>query len=142
MSNTYTVTALAAALVITAAGCSTTPPPAPQATSAAAPSTATPSPGAPPATTQDSTVIPVTISNGAVTPTNADAQAVVGRPIVLQVTSDTPDSIHVHSVPARTFELGAGADQRFEFTVDVPGQVDVELHELHRTIVTITVRPQ
>jgi hypothetical protein len=141
MSNTYTVTALAAALLITAVGCSPTPPPAPQATSVATPSTATPSPGAPPATTQAATVITVTISDGAVTPTNGDALAVVGRPIVLQVTSDAADSIHVHSVPARTFEVGAGADQRFEFTVDVPGKVDVELHELHRTIVTITVRP-
>ena len=76
------------------------------------------------------------------TPTNAEEQAVVGQPIVLEVNSDAPDSIHVHSVPAHTFDVAARPDQRFEFTVDVPGQVDVELHDLNRTIVTLTVRPR
>lgn len=76
-----------------------------------------------------------------VTPTNAEAQAVAGQPIVLEVNSDAPDSIHVHSVPAHVFDVQARPGQRFEFTVDVPGRVDVELHELNRTVVTLTVRP-
>jgi hypothetical protein len=37
--------------------------------------------------------------------------------------------------------VAPAADQSFEFTVDVPGRVEVELHELHRTVVTIQVRP-
>jgi len=76
-----------------------------------------------------------------VTPTNAQVQAKTGQPIVLEVSSDAVDSIHVHSVPERTFEVEARARQRFEFTVDVPGRVDVELHQLHRTVVTIEVSP-
>ena len=86
-------------------------------------------------------MIRVGIAGGAVTPTNAEAEAVAGQPIVLEVSSDAPDSIHVHSVPEHVFEVQPRPDQRFEFTVDVPGQVDVELHELNRTVVTITVRP-
>lgn len=86
-------------------------------------------------------VIPVTIAAGAVTPTNAQADAVVGQPIVLEVSSDAADSIHVHSIPEHVFAVQPQPGQRFEFTVEVPGSVDVELHDLNRTIVTIAVRP-
>ena len=88
-----------------------------------------------------SLVIGVTIAEGVVTPVNAQAEAVVGQPIVLEVSSDAVDSIHVHSVPERTFDVEARPGQRFEFMVGVPGRVDVELHELHRTVVTIEVKP-
>ena len=87
------------------------------------------------------TVIGVTVAEGVVTPVNAQAEAVVGQPIVLEVSSDAVDSIHVHSVPERTFDVEARPGQRFEFMVGVPGRVDVELHELHRTVVTIEVKP-
>lgn len=91
--------------------------------------------------TLDRTTVDVTIANGAVTPTNGQATASVGKPIVLQVASDTADQLHVHSVPEHTFSVEPRPDQSFEFTVDVPGQVDVELHDLNRTVVTIQVRP-
>lgn len=87
------------------------------------------------------TVVDVTIAEGVVTPVNAQTEAVAGQPIVLEVSSDAVDSIHVHSVPEQTFDVEARPGQRFEFTVGVPGRVDVELHELQRTIVTIEVRP-
>lgn len=89
----------------------------------------------------DRTVINVGIAGGVVTPTNGRAQAVVGRPIVLMIDSDVADQLHVHSVPEYTFDIQAGSGQKFEFTVDVPGRVDVELHDLDRTVVTIEVRP-
>jgi hypothetical protein len=31
--------------------------------------------------------------------------------------------------------------QSFQFTVDVPGKVDVELHHLKRTVATIQIQP-
>jgi hypothetical protein len=37
--------------------------------------------------------------------------------------------------------VAAVADQTFQFSVDVPGNVDVELHHLDRTVATIQVRP-
>ncbi|WP_275571258.1 hypothetical protein [Mycolicibacterium vanbaalenii] len=94
---------------------------------------------APPAT--DGTVVEVLIAGGTVTPTNGQAQATVGKPIVLQVTSDVADQLHVHSIPEHTFNIEPRPDQSFEFTVDVPGQVDIELHDLNHTVVTIQVRP-
>ena len=93
------------------------------------------------ATADAGTVVEVTINDGVVTPTNAEAQAVAGQPIVLQVSSDTVDSLHVHSVPEHVFDVADRPGQRFEFTVDIPGRVAVELHDLHVTVVTIEVRP-
>ncbi|BCO36137.1 hypothetical protein BMW24_010655 [Mycobacterium heckeshornense] len=86
-------------------------------------------------------VITVTISKGQVTPANATLQAKVGAPITVDVTSDAADELHVHSVPDHTFQIAAAPNQKFEFTVDVPGNVEVELHHLDRTIATIQVRP-
>lgn len=83
----------------------------------------------------------ITIADGTLTPTNAQLSAQVGQPIVLQVSSDAADELHVHSVPAHEFEVRPGQAQRFEFTVAVPGTVDVELHHLNRTVASIQVRP-
>ncbi|MDZ4265981.1 MAG: hypothetical protein U1D00_09840, partial [Mycobacterium sp.] len=85
-------------------------------------------------------VIDVTIEGGDVTPSNAALQAAVGQPIVIRVASDSADELHVHSTPEHTFDIGVGPDQSFEFTVDMPGRVDVELHQLPKTIATIQVR--
>ena len=86
-------------------------------------------------------VVNVTIAKGQVTPSNATLQAKVSQPITLHVTSDAVDELHVHSVPDHKFPVAVAANQTFQFTVDVPGNVDVELHHLDRTIATIQVRP-
>lgn len=83
----------------------------------------------------------ITIAAGTVTPTNATLEAQVGTPITVNVTSDATDELHVHAVPEYTFEVKAAPAQTFQFTVDIPGRVEVELHELHRTVATIQVRP-
>jgi hypothetical protein len=86
-------------------------------------------------------VIDISISNGNVNPTNGEFKAKVGQPIQLRVNSDAPDQLHVHSVPDHTFPVEAKPGQAFQFTVDVPGTVEVELHKLDRTIGTIQVQP-
>ncbi|OBJ60059.1 hypothetical protein [Mycobacterium sp. 1423905.2] len=85
--------------------------------------------------------IDVTITNGQVNPTNATLQAKVKEQITLHVTSDVTDELHVHSVPDHKFQIAAAPNQTFQFSVDVPGNVDVELHHLKRTIATIQVQP-
>lgn len=126
--------------VATVAACSSAP--SPSDSPSAAPSPSAQSPATASSTSAEAgTIIDVTIANGAVTPTNAEVQAVTGQPIVLQVSSDAADSLHVHSVPEHVFDIAAGLGQRFEFTVDIPGRVAVELHDLHVTVVTIEVRP-
>jgi hypothetical protein len=89
----------------------------------------------------DRLVIDVSIAGGDVTPTNERMEATVGEPIVLRVNSDTTEEVHVHSVPDHSFEVEAAPGQTFEFTVDVPGQVAIELHDSGRTVATVSVRP-
>jgi heme/copper-type cytochrome/quinol oxidase subunit 2 len=95
------------------------------------------SPSPPPAA---DLVVDVTIAKGQVTPTNATLGAKVGQPITLRVTSDATDELHVHSSPDHKFQVAAAPNQTFQFTVDVPGNVEVELHHLDRTIATIQVQ--
>ncbi len=138
--NAVFVLGVVVSAVVTA-GCGS-PPAAPtgslsaETTAAAAPSAATSSPSA-----AAGPVVNVTIAAGVVTPTNAEVDAAVGQPIVLEVSSDTTDTIHVHSIPERVFDVQPLPGQRFEFSVGIPGRVDVELHDLNRTVVTIVVRP-
>lgn len=95
--------------------------------------------GSPPKPAAQSLEIDVNIANGQVTPTNVKMNATVGEQITLRVTSDTKDELHVHSVPDHKFAVAVAPNQTFQFSVDVPGSVDVELHHLKRTVVTIQV---
>jgi heme/copper-type cytochrome/quinol oxidase subunit 2 len=85
--------------------------------------------------------VEVTIAKGQVTPVNATLQARVNQPITFRVTSDAADELHVHSVPDHEFKIAAAPNQTFQFSVSVPGNVEVELHHLDRTVATIQVRP-
>jgi hypothetical protein len=85
-------------------------------------------------------VIDVTIKGGDVTPSNQQLQAGVKEQIVVRVNSDVADELHVHSTPEHKFNVEAKPNQSFQFTVDVPGTVDVELHKLNKTIATIAVQ--
>jgi hypothetical protein len=86
-------------------------------------------------------VVDVTIAKGQVTPTNATVAARVHQQITFRVSSDAADELHVHSTPDHKFPIAAAANQTFQFSVDVPGNVEVELHQLDRTIATIQVQP-
>jgi hypothetical protein len=85
-------------------------------------------------------VVDVTIKDGKATPTNEQLQAAVKEQIVIRVNSDVADELHVHSTPEHSFNVEANPMQSFQFTVDVPGKVDVELHKLNQTIATIQVQ--
>jgi hypothetical protein len=88
----------------------------------------------------DRLVVDVTIQDGNVTPANAQLEASVNEPIIFKVDSDAADELHVHSNPEHSYKIEAKPGQSFQFTVAVPGKVDVELHELNKTVATITVR--
>ncbi|HKH50908.1 MAG TPA: hypothetical protein VKA77_03745 [Mycobacterium sp.] len=85
-------------------------------------------------------VIDVGIKGGTVTPTNQQLQSGVKEQIVIRVNSDAADELHVHSTPEHTFNVEAKPMQSFQFTTDVPGKVDVELHKLNKVIATIQVQ--
>ena len=84
--------------------------------------------------------IDIDIKGGNVTPTNQQLQAAVKEQIVIRVNSDAADELHVHSTPEHKFNVEAKPMQIFQFTVDVPGKVDIELHKLNKTVATITVQ--
>jgi hypothetical protein len=85
-------------------------------------------------------VIDVTIQGGNVTPTNEQLQAGLNEQIIIRVNSDAADELHVHSNPEHNFKVEAKPAQSFQFTVDVPGKVDIELHQLKRIIATVQVQ--
>ncbi|WP_338893310.1 hypothetical protein [Rhodococcus sovatensis] len=89
----------------------------------------------------DALSIDVQISGGSVTPTNERIEAVVGETITVRIDSDVADELHVHSVPDHSFAVEAAAGQSFEFVVDVPGTVALELHDAGKTVATLLVRP-
>lgn len=88
----------------------------------------------------DALVVTVRIAAGSVTPADARLETRVGRPIEVVVDSDTDDELHVHATPEHTFAITPSAGQRFRFTVDVPGRVEIELHHARRTVATLLVR--
>ncbi|WP_280263531.1 hypothetical protein [Nocardia abscessus] len=88
----------------------------------------------------DSLVVAVRIAEGSVNPADVRLETRVGRPIELVVDSDTDDELHVHATPEHTFAVTPGTGQRFRFTVDVPGRVEIELHHARRTVATLLVR--
>ena len=89
----------------------------------------------------DRLLIDVTIKGGEINPTNAQLEAKTNEPIVVKVDSDVADELHVHSTPDHTFKIEAKPGQQFQFSVDVPGKVDIELHHLEKTIATVQVQP-
>ena len=61
---------------------------------------------------------------------------------MIRVDSDAADELHVHSNPEHTFKIEAKPVQMqvFQFTVDVPGKVDIELHQRKHIIATVQVK--
>ena len=87
-------------------------------------------------------VLDVTIADGEVNPAGKQLEASVGQKIELRVTSDAADELHVHSSPMHEFEIKPGGrEQVFTFTIEQPGQVEIETHETATVISELVVRP-
>jgi hypothetical protein len=129
---------MAAALVTAGCGGSNGTDNAPA--TSAAPSTVSPSDMSNEQAPPTRLVIDVDIKGGNVTPANQQLQAGVKEQIIIKVNSDVADELHVHSTPEHTFNVEAKPMQSFQFTADVPGKVDVELHKLGKIIATIQVQ--
>ena len=63
-----------------------------------------------------------------------------GRAVVLRVTSDTADEVHVHGYDL-TADVAPGAPATIRFTADAPGRFEVELEESGVEIGELEVRP-
>jgi heme/copper-type cytochrome/quinol oxidase subunit 2 len=85
--------------------------------------------------------VDVHIKDGEVSPEAERVDVKVGQPVELNVTSDAPDEIHVHSEPDHEFEVEPGRQQTFSFTINRPGVYEVESHENEALIISLAVRP-
>ena len=63
-----------------------------------------------------------------------------GRIVVIRVTSDVADHVHLHGYDL-TADVAPGAPATIRFTADAPGRFEIELEDLGLQIAELEVRP-
>lgn len=110
-----------------------------RAPSAVTPSTATP--------TVAPTVVPsvagprvveVAYAGGQVTGVGSRVAAELGEQLVLRITSDVADEVHLHGYDLRA-DVAAGGTVEIPFTASIPGGFEVELEGLGRALFQLRV---
>lgn len=117
----------------------TTVEPADTSTTAVGPAVtgSTPTPG-PPAT--DTRTVVAAFAGGAPVGGSRTEAVVLDEPVRIEVTGDTADEIHVHTYDL-VEDVGPGAPAVFEFTADIPGVHEVELHSTGQVLFELQVEP-
>ena len=113
----------------TSTASSTTAGASPSTTAGASPSTTT---GAPPTTTlpagpEADVVIEVVVAGGSVVEGGGRESVPLGSSVALVVTSDVEEEIHLHGYDVE-LAVAPGVPAVLEFTADIPGVFEVELH--------------
>jgi hypothetical protein len=103
-------------------------------------STETAAEPSPSATEDAAQVIDITFEGDSVTPNGDRVEVTAGEPITLRVTADKAGEIHVHSNPEQELDYDAGTTT-LHLTINQPGIVEVESHELEKIIVQLEVTP-
>ena len=141
-----TVAVLAAVAALTLAACGDDG--SPQATGtttttttpAATTSTTGPATTAEPTTTADPTpVIEVRVAGGEVQGGVRRERVDSGDTVVLRVTADVADHVHLHGYD-RMVDVGPGRPAQLRFTADIPGVFEVELEERGLKLLDLEVR--
>ncbi len=83
--------------------------------------------------------IDITVADGKITPSGERVEVTAGEEFNLAVTADEPGEIHVHATPAQELSYSEGSTT-LPLTIDQPGLVDVESHNLDVVIVQLEVR--
>ncbi|GHJ95390.1 hypothetical protein SNE510_49090 [Streptomyces sp. NE5-10] len=115
---------------------------APSAPASASPS-APPSPSSAPARTPDPTptgrTLDIRVTGSTVTPAPSRVELRKGERITLRVTSDRPDTVHVHGYD-REATLAPGTPAALTLTADRTGLFEVETHESGLVLTQLVVR--
>jgi hypothetical protein len=85
------------------------------------------------------TTIDISIQGDTVNPNGSRVKVKRGEPVTLRIDADSPGELHVHSTPEQELEFGEGVSTK-KLTIDQPGIVDVEDHDLEQVIVQLEVR--
>lgn len=91
-----------------------------------------------PASSDEPAVVEVTFADGTVTPAGERVQVGVGQEVVLDITADEPGELHVHTTEEMELAYPEGTSEQ-TLTVDQPGVVDVESHDLDQVVVQLQV---
>jgi hypothetical protein len=91
------------------------------------------------ATTASDQVISVSVANGKVNPAPAPVDVKLGRNVVIEVTSDANDEVHVHGYDI-TVPVTAGQPARIPVAATIPGQFEVELHGSDQLLLILRVQ--
>jgi hypothetical protein len=83
--------------------------------------------------------IVVRVKNGKVSGVEDTVEVAVGDEVVLVVSSDEPDEVHVHGYDEMD-DVGPGEKAEIEFTADIPGEFEVELEETGQLLFELQVR--
>jgi plastocyanin len=82
--------------------------------------------------------IKVEFKDGTVTPNGDTVEVATGQEVTFEVSADEAGEMHVHSSPDQELAYDAG-DSTHTITIDTPGTVDVESHDLDQVIVQLHV---
>lgn len=85
------------------------------------------------------TTINITFKGDTVDPNGVGRKVKAGKPFRLHVVADKPGELHIHSSPEQELEYPAGTSEH-KVTIDQPGVVEVESHDLETLVVQLEVR--
>jgi uncharacterized cupredoxin-like copper-binding protein len=108
--------------------------------SVASPSATLPTTPSGPITTADqaAVVIVATVANGKITPNTQTVKAEQGQRVMVTVTSDEADELHVHGYD-KEVELQPGKPGSVTFTADTKGTFEIETHESGKLVAKLIV---
>jgi hypothetical protein len=102
------------------------------------PSPSGPESSGPEEPSEDQPLISVSYANGQVTPKPASVKAKLGDKVVIEVTSDVVEEVHVHGYD-KFADLEPGKTARVTFTADIPGVSEVELEDAGKLLFNLRV---
>ena len=93
-----------------------------------------------PATTaaQADVVITATVAGGKITPNTQTVKAKQGQSVMVTVTSDEADELHIHGYD-KEVELQPGKPGSVTFTADTKGTFEIETHESGKLVAKLIV---
>ena len=104
------------------------------------PSSTLPSPSAPMSTFDQAAVLIVAnVADGKISPNTQTIKAKQGQKVMVTVTSDEADELHVHGYD-KEVELQAGKPGSVTFTADTKGTFEIETHESGKLVAKLIVQ--
>lgn len=92
------------------------------------------------ATNHGTVKIAVTIDGSKIITNSARVDVPVGDKVELDVTATGSGEVHVHSTPAQPFYYKPGSQTFVTKPLTIPGIIEVEVEQLHKTIVQLAVQ--